>query len=234
MTDIIIRQVDHLDLSFEPKPWRFAQERRAEIDALFAARQRENPALYNGRVLLLHRHEINDNVFCGAYLETDYASFTAWIRSGHPDPGMYDCFGAGALVSADGAVLLGEMGPHTFNAGAIYFPAGTPGPEDIIDGKVDLDFSVRRELTEETGLDAAEFTPVPGWAIAFDGPLIVAIKTLRSTLDAETLRARIGAWMAQQRQPELSAIRFVRSSADFHPNMRPFVTAFLTRHFQSS
>ena len=49
--------VDRLELAFEPKPWAFADERRAEIDAFFAELQREKPALWNGRVLLLH-HQV--------------------------------------------------------------------------------------------------------------------------------------------------------------------------------
>ena len=47
--------VDRLELTFAPKPWAFAVERRAEIDAYFAKLQREKPAMWNGRVLLLHQ-----------------------------------------------------------------------------------------------------------------------------------------------------------------------------------
>lgn len=226
-----LHRVDRLELMFAPKPWAFAIERRAEIDAYFAGLQREKPALWNGRVLLLHSQGLAEGVFRGAYLETDYASFSAWIHWRWPAAGVHDCFGAAAIVSADGAVLLGVMGPHTFNAGQIYFPAGTPEPDDIIDGKVDLEFSVRRELKEETGLDAAEFTAEPGWTIAVDGALIVAIKVLRSQLGAEALRARMLERLATERQPELSDIRIVRGPADFDPMMRRFVTTFLAHWF---
>ena len=35
--------IDRLELSFAPKPWAFAVERRAEIDAYFSALMREKP-----------------------------------------------------------------------------------------------------------------------------------------------------------------------------------------------
>jgi 8-oxo-dGTP pyrophosphatase MutT (NUDIX family) len=228
-TQPAITRVDRLELSFEQQPWAFASERRAEIDATFAALQREKPALWNGHVLLLNSHELRDGVLHGAFLETDYASFSAWTAWGRPPAGVHDCFGAAAMLSADGAVLLGVMGSHTFHAGQIYFPCGTPDPDDIIDGKVDLAFSLRRELKEETGCDAAEFATEPGWTVVVDGALIVAIKTLRSPLDAGPLRARIREWLARQGQPELSDIRIVRGLADFDAMMPRFVTAFLAQ-----
>jgi 8-oxo-dGTP pyrophosphatase MutT (NUDIX family) len=130
-------------------------------------------------------------------------------------------------------VLLGVMGQQNFNAGSIYFPCGTPDPSDIIDGKVDLDFSVRRELKEETGIDAAGLEIEPGWTTVIDGPLIAHIKTLRSHESAETLRARMLAHLAREAQPELSNVRIVRGPADFDPAMPGFVTAFLRYHFDA-
>ena len=224
--------LDRLQLAVAPKPWAFAAERRADIDAWFAARQRDNPALWNGRVLLLHEYAMADGVFRGSYLETDYASFAAWRHWGRPaEAAVYDCFGAGAILAADGAFLLGVMGPHTANAGRIYFPCGTPDPDDIVGKRIDLDLSVRRELKEETGLDVAEFTPEPGWTTVFDGTLIANLKVLHSRDGAETLRERVLAYLARERQPELSGIRIVRGTADFDPAMPRFVTTFLAQRF---
>ena len=228
---VSVVHIDRLELAFAPKPWAFAAERRAEIDAWFAAQQREKPALWNGRVLLLHEHAWRTAFSAARYLETDYASFAAWRHWGRPAAAVYDCFGAAAIVAADGAFLLGVMGPHTANAGRIYFPCGTPDPDDIVDGTVDLDFSVRRELKEETGLDVAEFTAEPGWTTVFDTSLIAHIKVLRSGESAEALRARMLAHLARERQPELADIRIVRSAADFDPAMPRFVTAFLAQRF---
>ena len=223
--------LDRLDLRFVPQSWPFADERRVEIDAFFAELQRENPALWNGRVLLMHRHVVTNGVFEGEYLETDYASFLAWRRWGGPPAGVRDCFSAAAVVSADGAVLLGEMGPQTANAGKIYFPCGTPDPSDIIDGKVDLAWSVERELKEETGIDIAELSVEPGWLAVIDAPLIVQVKTLRSTQPAGELRARMLAHLASEQRPELSDIHLVRSPQDHTHAMPPFVTAWLDAFF---
>jgi 8-oxo-dGTP pyrophosphatase MutT (NUDIX family) len=227
-----ILHVDRLELSVDSTPWRFADERRAEIDALFAQMRQEKPALFNGRVLLMHRYAIESGALRGSFLEADYASFVAWQRWGRPDVGIYDCFGAAAVQGADSAFLLGVMGGHTFNAGRIYFPCGTPDPSDVKDGiNVDFEFSVRREMREETGLDADLFAAEPGWTVVIHGTQIAVIKVMRATLDAGPLRASILDHLASERQSELSDIRVVRSAADFDPMMFSFVKTFLAHRF---
>lgn len=232
-TEPTIFQIERLDLSFAPRPWAFSLEKKAEIDAFFIALKHKVPAVWNGRVLLLRRHRLADGIFSGEYLETDYASFAAWRAWGRPPAGIHDCFGAAAIIAADGAVLLGVMGEHTANAGHVYFPCGTPDPADIVNGRVDLDLSVARELREETGLDIAEFAIEPGWTTVIDGALICQVKQLRSKLNAEALRKRVVDHIARDKNPELAGIRIVRAPSDFDPAMPRFVTAFLTRRFVS-
>ncbi len=223
--------VDRLELTFEPQPWAYADARRAAIDALFAETQKKKPALFNGRVLLMHRCDISSDALSGGFMEADYASFTFWMASGRPEAGIRDCFGAAAVMSSDGAFLLGEMGAHTFNAGQIYFPCGTPDLSDLVGNRVDFDMSVRRELKEETGLNAAELAEERGWTLAIDGDLICAIKVMQSSLDAVTLRARMLRHLASEQLPELADIRIVRGPDDFSPAMRSFARIFLTQRF---
>jgi len=224
-------RVDRLELTFEPRPWAFADANRCAIDALFADMQKKKPALFNGRVLLMHRREISGGVLSGGFLEADYASFTFWIASGRPKAGIYDCFGAAALMSSEGAFLLGKMGAHTFHAGEVYFPCGTPDPNDLVGRRVDFDLSVRRELKEETGLDAGELTEESGWTLAIDGDLICAVKTMHSPLSAEMLRARMLRHLAREQQPELADITIIRGPNDFSPTMRCFARIFLSHRF---
>lgn len=221
--------VAQLDLAFQPQPWPFAQQRRPEIDAHFAALQRDNPTLWNGRVLMLHSHGLAGDVFRGAYLETDFASLLAWRDWGFPDSRIRNNFAVPAVRSADGAFLLGVMGAHTANAGRVYFPCGTPDPDDVQGDKVDLDASLRRELQEETGLDPAELDLLQGWYTVFDGPRIAQVRILQARASAAELQARVLAFLESQTSPELADIRMVGGPAELDPRMPSYATAFL-RH----
>jgi len=227
----VIHRVSALDLVVEPWTWPFAEARRAEISAHFADKQRETPAIWNGRVLLGRNPEFSDGRFSASYFETDFASFLAWRDWGFPDPSVFNGFGMGALRCTDGAFVLGEMGPHTANAGRIYFPSGTPDLDDIRDGRVDIPGSVTRELEEETGLAPGEYESDPHWYCVYTGPAVAMIRMLRVNMSGETLRQRIEADLAAQRQPELSAIHLVRGTRDFTPAMPRFVTVFLEAQF---
>jgi hypothetical protein len=67
-----------------------------------------------------------------------------------------------------------------------------------------------------------------------DGQLIVQIRTLRSALSAEALRACMLAHLASEAEPELADIRIVRGPADVDAAMPRFVTAFLEAHFDGA
>jgi len=219
--------VDRLDLRLEPKPWVFAEERRADIDALFARKQRANPRLWNGRVLLMHRFAVRDRVLEGAFLETDYASLSSWLAWGMPEARIWDCFGAAAVMGSDGAFLLGEMAPHTANAGRIYFPCGTPDLSDVADGRVDFAHSIGRELLEETGLPLDEFDSEPGWIILQERARIVAYKVLRAPDPGERLKHRVEAHIQSDPHGELASVHLVRSIKDITPAIPDYAASFL-------
>ena len=221
-----MRRVARLDLTFEPRHWEFAEARRADIDAHFAARQRDKPELWNGRVLLGRNPAFSGDSFSAQYFETDFASFLAWRDWGFPDSTVFNGFGMGALQCADGCYVLGQMGDHTANAGRIYFPAGTPDLDDLRGNIVDIPGSVARETEEETGLSAADYRAADHWDCVVTRSSVAMIRVLQVASTGEALRARIEANLAGQTSPELSAIHLVRHAADITPAMSIFVTAF--------
>jgi 8-oxo-dGTP pyrophosphatase MutT (NUDIX family) len=229
-----VTTVERLDLRFEPKSWAFAEQRRSEIDALFAEKQRANPRLWNGRVLLMHRFHIQAGVLHGAFLETDYASMNAWLSWGMPDAGIWDCFGAAAVMGSDGSFLLGQMAPHTANAGRVYFPCGTPDLSDMADSVVDFEHSIARELLEETGLRVDEFQAEPGWTILQERARLVAYKVLRAGWPGEALRDRVESHIKRDPQGELAAARLVRGAMDITPAIPDYAAAFLRHRWRQS
>src|SRR3954449_8307304 len=232
MPDPVIRRVATLDLSFCSERWPFAERRRADIEAHFAAAQRERP-IWNGRILLGRDPVFTAERLSARYLEVDFAGFLAWRDWGFPDPGVFNGFGMGALRCADGAFVLGEMGQHTSNAGRIYFPSGTPDLDDVRDGALDISGSVTRELEEETGLAPGEYESEPHWHCVHTGPALAMIRMLRIDMPADAVRDRIVANLAAQHQPELSAIYLVRGVRDLTSAMPRFVAAFLEAQFAS-
>jgi 8-oxo-dGTP pyrophosphatase MutT (NUDIX family) len=220
--------IDRLDLAFAPWSWPFAQARRAQIDAHFAEQCARLPQLWNGRVVLAKECRIAGRRFSGSCFETDFASFLAWRDWGFPDPDVTNCFSMGALRSADGAFLLGVMGPHTANAGLIYFPAGTPEPGDIVDGRLDLAANITREIAEETGLTTDDYAAEAGWHAVPDGRRVALMKVLAAPASAAELARKIADHIARETKPELTGIRIVRQAGDFDPMMPEFVRRFLT------
>ena len=230
--EIEIAALDRTEIVLEPWSWRFAAERRDEIDRHFVEVQRRRPGVWNGRILLLQRYAIAGAVLRGACFEADYASFCAWCDWKFPDPNVYNVFAAAALRGADGAFVLGEMARSTFNAGLLTFPCGTPEPADLDMGRVlDLGANLNRELMEETGLPIAELKPEPGWTMVRDRSYLALVRQVVAPLDAEALRARIERNLAHQQAPEFVGVRIVRSPCDFDPAMPGFITAYLRHHW---
>jgi 8-oxo-dGTP pyrophosphatase MutT (NUDIX family) len=227
MTLPAFHRVTTLDLTVLPWSWPFAETRRAEISAHFAAKQAEKPQLWNGRILLGRDPVFTGNSFRASYFEADFASFLAWRDWGFPDNAVFNGFGMGALRCSDGAFVMGEMGGHTANAGRIYFPSGTPDLDDISEGTVDMSGSVAREVEEETGLTSADYRVSPHWDCVVTGAAIAMIRILHVDMSGEALRARIEANLAREKQPELSAIHLVHDRRDLTAAMPRFVTAFI-------
>jgi 8-oxo-dGTP pyrophosphatase MutT (NUDIX family) len=230
-----ILEVGELDLMFEPSAWEFAQRQSGAIAAHWGRLTKAKPSLFNGRVLLLGRRVMDTRPdgalrLKGAYFETDYADFLAWTAFGHPGAQVDNCFAMAALRSDDGAFLLGEMAHHTYNAGQIYFPAGTPDPDDIFEDRVDLEASARRELLEETGLLAAETDMGPGWTLAITPQRIACMKLMTFPLPAERLKTRIETFLARDPLAEFSGMHIVRKPADIDAERVPIFVADYLRY----
>jgi hypothetical protein len=223
-----------IDIRLDAKPWKFAAERAAEIEAHWQRRLAANPALYNGKVLLMRdivAHAAPQGMrLDGACFVAEYKAFQTWRDLGGPDE-TKNLFAMAALRSADSAFLLGEMAPWTANAGDIYFPCGTPDLDDLRGDRLDLDGSLWRELQEETGFTEAHFTSARDWSVVCVGPFIACLKCLQSPLPAADLVARAAAFLAREKNPELTRLIPVFSPADIAANVPDFARTYLEHAF---
>lgn len=225
-TILDLRRLQCLDLVLGSSRWTFADERRTEISEHFAELCKHKP-LWNGRVLLARKGRVDGDTFRAEYFETDFASFISWRDWGFPDRDVFNGFGMGAIRSSDGAFLLGEMAAHTANAGKVYFPAGTPEPKDLNGDRVDLADSVRREVAEETGLTEADYTADDGWCMVRTATHAGFMRVLQARDDADTLKRRIDAFLAKDKQPELARMHIARRMSDCTDAFTVHVRAFL-------
>ncbi len=225
-----IEKAAAIDVRLQPRTWDFATKRAADIEDYWQHRLNANPHLFNGKVLLA-ADIARDTTPAGIRLRgtcfvTEYKTFLAWRAFGQPGE-TRNLFALAALRSADGAYLLGEMAAWTSNAGQIYAPGGTPDLNDVVDGVLDLEGSVLRELAEETGLSAQDVSPTPGWTIVNCGSMICCMKELRSPLSAAELMAAAAKFFAREQKPELTRLVPVFSRADISEHMPDFMQAYL-------
>lgn len=227
-----IHASDALECRVEPFDWRFAHDEAARIDAHWDALRAERPSLFNGLVLLSQGWRFEDGVLRTLHFETGFKNFIAWRDFGFPDPNVRNSFAMAALRGADGAWLVGEMAGHTSTAGQIYFPAGTPDPNDVCGGAVDLGASALRELEEETGLTVEDVDVSAGWSVIEAGPRLGCMKVMQARVGADELAARINEWLDTQDQPELARMHVVRERAGIDPARMPaFMCAWLEAQF---
>lgn len=208
-----------------PSPVETAE--RAAIDACWARALAARPKIFNGRVLLGETVEIRDGVLHVAFREAAFATLV-WLRTLPPDDRrLLNVFGAAAVVTPDGAALLGRMALQTANAGQVYFPAGTPDRGDVTGDEVDVEGSIVRELGEETGLARPLVRATPRAFAVFHGRIAAYVRRFDTDLNSIELRERVRASLREEAEPELDEVVLARSVADLPAETAAYARAVL-------
>jgi 8-oxo-dGTP pyrophosphatase MutT (NUDIX family) len=227
--------VARLEVRCVERAWAWADANSRDIEAFWDTARAEQPSLFDGPVYMFADLRIEGDVCRAICFETRFSRLLYAKRRGFPDPYAVNAFAMGALRAADGAFLLGVMGPETANPGQIYFPAGTPDPSDQRDGRLDLLGSITRELAEETGLRESEYRIEDGWVLVRDGGLLAFLRPLSLLGIAEEVRSRMLGRMRQLAEQELADIAIVRRPGDIDARRMPrFIQTFLRWAFAGS
>ncbi|AWN36160.1 NUDIX hydrolase [Methylobacterium radiodurans] len=227
----------HIEARLVAYDWAWVRDNAERIAENWRRRLALQPGLFDGPVLLACGCAIADGTCQVDFFETRYAAFIAYRDGGSPDGHVANAFAAVVPWSADGAVLLGQMGGHTANAGQIYFPCGTPDRDDVRGTVVDLAGSAVRELREETGLalpgDVAD-AMAGEWALLRGDGQLAFLYPARFPESAEALAARMERHRLAEREPELERVVTVRGQDAIDAGrMPPFVRAYLASAFDA-
>ena len=222
--------ISAVDIRAGAAAWAWAEENAVRIARAWKQAQGANPALYDGRVLMLAHHEVADGRLVGETVETGFSAFLTWKEQGMPEAGVRNVFGCAVVMSGDGHLLFGRMGPATAGAGRVYPMAGTPEPADLKDGSLDIEGSIVRELREETGLDAGEAKRDAGYLMIEEAGLLALAAVLRFEAPSRELKGRMMAHIETCEHEELDEIVVFRRAA-FHVHHRmPGFARILVQH----
>lgn len=211
---LVVRRASGVVARFLSGSSPFEAERAQEIAAAWRAALERRPKMFDGRILLADRVDVAGDTLGVDFREAAFSTLV-WLRGeGASETRLFNVFGAAAVISRDGAALLGRMAPHTANAGQVYFPCGTPDLGDVSGGAVDLEGSIVRELAEETGLAAPVVRATEDAVVVFDGRLVGLIRRFETDLDASDLKAAALGHLAAEREPELDRIVMARRPAE--------------------
>ncbi|BCJ91368.1 hypothetical protein IZ6_21030 [Terrihabitans soli] len=224
----IIGDVDTFNCEVTDEGWPWAEKKTAAIAEYWKTAIAEKPEMFDGEVLVATEVSVEKSKLVAELSTVRYSALNFWTTSGFPHAGVFNLFGAGIVVTKDGAVLIGEMAPHTSNAGFSYFPCGTPDLDDVIGGRLDVDGSILRELEEETGLGSADLQPSEQRWIAWDGALFCCARRCDTQLTGEEVERKVSGYLAAQQRPELARIHLVRRMDELQGlNVPAYVSALI-------
>lgn len=214
--------------------WAYVGEHRTAIDQHWVQAVTSNPSYFDGIVLLTSACRLDTanggpTSIALTLFETRFRNFLYWRHHGFDGKGVIDAFGTAIIRAGDGAILLVRQRPGNVNVGFYNFPCGFIDRRDIgKDGQVDIAANICREVAEEVGLGPDDLDRRPGFLITRVGVHLAIGIEFRSRLPADTLAARIRAFLATEANPEIGEVIFVRSRHEYaHLELAPHCTQFL-------
>ncbi|MER8409711.1 MULTISPECIES: hypothetical protein [unclassified Mesorhizobium] len=226
----VILPVDDIDVRLDPGPHPFARDNAEAIAENWQHEIAANPALFDGMVVLLSQLAYRDSRLVGRCHAVNYSTFMLW-RKRRENSGAEHAYAHAMLVAGDNALVAIRMGPHTVNAGRVYFAAGSFEPIDFRDGLVDVDFNMIREVREETGLDLSGAERGKRYHAMSTSSGTVIFRRYHATASADEIARRISAFVATETDPEIDGPVIIRHAADLPVGLSPHMKPLIEWHF---
>lgn len=208
-----VTHVRNVRMSVGRGTWSYARHHAQVIDEHWRMAKAHNPGYFNGVVHLIDRLDVKGEDVIARLLPTEFKNFLYWRDEGYPqEAGVKDGFGSALIKSREGHVILGRQAPGNINANLAYLPGGFIDTRDVDpSGLIDLTGSITRELAEETGLGADEFTIEDGFLMTQAAAHVSFACVFRSRWAADSLVRRIREFLETEKDPELADVVVMRS-----------------------
>ncbi|MGH6760064.1 MAG: NUDIX hydrolase [Phyllobacterium sp.] len=223
--DVAVRVVD--------EPLHYEIENRDSIEQGWDREYARNPHLFNGPLYLAETAELSSGLFQATFQRTRYATLLHW-RKDISQQRPWHIFGVGVIVSADNCLIAGRMAPRNAVAGRIYFPAGSIDDNDVVDGMVDYDRNMLREVAEETGFDLTGARRDTALHLVKANRNAALFRRFFFDLGAAEIAASIRAHIAADDAAELDDVIVVSGAGQMGDATPSYVRAFADWHFGSA
>jgi 8-oxo-dGTP pyrophosphatase MutT (NUDIX family) len=200
-----------LDLKVLPGDHPFNIAEREVIAENWARETAANSHLFDGRMIFQNRLVLTDQGLAGEGYVIPFSAFMFWRRQPERQGGIH-LFAYPVIETNDGALVAIRMGAHTANPGQVYFAAGSLEPEDLADGRCDIEHNMRREVLEETGLDLRDAQAGEGYFATHNRRTVTLLRMFRFDLTADEIVARIHAHMLVAEDKEIAGAVVIRSA----------------------
>ena len=216
--------------------WPFAEKNSRAIDANWIEAARRNPGYFNGAIYLLRDVRFGGDRLDGSFIKTEFKSYLYWRSRGFPEAGVLDCFGSALVRTSDGCIMLGRQKAGNVNSGLAYPPSGFIDDQDVqTDGSIDIVRSVVREVSEETGIEAAALARSPEFYLTRSGAQLSIAVPFSVAMSAKEFVRMAKQHIADTPEPELDEVIPVASLGDIaHLEMLPYARLLLQSLLQGT
>jgi 8-oxo-dGTP pyrophosphatase MutT (NUDIX family) len=214
----------------DPGPHPFERENATAIAENWRKETEKNPALFDGKVVLLSSLTYADGRLDGHCHVIRFATFMLW-RKTRPFGSAEHAYAHAMPVTRDNALILIRMAGHTVNAGRAYFAAGSFEPQDFRADMADIDLNMAREVREETGMDLSGCERDPIYYLRSSEGASVIFRRYYLDEPAEAVAERIRAFVAAEEEPEIEGPVIVRGPRDLPADMALHIPSLIEWHF---
>lgn len=225
-----VHVIDGADVRAIAGPLLYAEENKAAIAENWTRECAAKPALFDGEIYLAPEAYLRAGVLRADYRRSSFATLMYWRRDPQPVR-PWHIFAVGVIVSREGHLIAGRMGYQHAGSGRVYFPAGSIDDTDIVDGHVDFESNMQREVQEETGLDLGRGKAERQFNLVTANRSIALFRRYRFDIPSHDLVAVIEDHIAAEAEPELAEIIPVKAAGMMGEATPSYVRAFADWHF---